>query len=395
MASTLPPPDVDAQSHSAHLREVIQEQVIAAGGHLPFWKFMELALYAPGLGYYSAGARKFGPGGDFTTAPERSPLFSACVADALTPVLQQLGPDAVFMEIGGGSGAFAETCLAKLLANDALPARYAILEPSADLRERQRERLQARLPPLLFELVEWLDGPIQEPWSGVLFANEVIDALPTPRFTIRDGEVFEEHVALDGEGRFLRTDRPAEPMLAAAVRHVERQLPEPFAEGYRSEVLAQLPYWIQAVMGAMRDGAMLFVDYGYARGEYYQPQRRDGTLRAFRQHHVTDDVFAWPGLQDITASVDFTALAEAGTGAGFDFAGYCSQASFLIGNRLQENLALAESRAADDVARHALRSQVKHLTLPSEMGERFQAIGFQRGVELGAAFLVGDLSHRL
>ena len=395
MASTLPPPDVDAQSHSAHLREVIQEQVIAAGGHLPFWKFMELALYAPGLGYYSAGARKFGPGGDFTTAPERSPLFSACVADALTPVLQQLGPDAVFMEIGGGSGAFAETCLAKLLANDALPARYAILEPSADLRERQRERLQARLPPLLFELVEWLDGPIQEPWSGVLFANEVIDALPTPRFTIRDGEVFEEHVALDGEGRFLRTDRPAEPMLAAAVRHVERQLPEPFAEGYRSEVLAQLPYWIQAVMGAMRDGAMLFVDYGYARGEYYQPQRRDGTRRAFRQHHVTDDVFAWPGLQDITASVDFTALAEAGTAAGFDFAGYCSQASFLIGNRLQENLALAESRAADDVARHALRSQVKHLTLPSEMGERFQAIGFQRGVELGAAFLVGDLSHRL
>ena len=394
MASTLPPPDAAAQSHSAHLGEVIQEQVIAAGGHVPFWKFMELALYAPGLGYYSAGAHKFGPGGDFTTAPERSPLFSACVADALTPVLQQLGPDAVFMEIGGGSGAFAETCLAKLLANDALPARYAILEPSADLRERQKERLQSRLPPLLFELVEWLDGPIQDPWNGVLFANEVIDALPTPRFTIRDGEVLEEYVSLDGEGRFLRTDRPADPMLAAAVRHIERQLPEPFAEGYRSEALAQLPYWIQAVMGAMQDGAMLFIDYGYARGEYYQPQRRDGTLRAFRQHHVTGDVFAWPGLQDITASVDFTALAEAGSAAGFDFAGYCSQASFLIGNRLQENLALAESRAADEVARHALRSQVKHLTLPSEMGERFQAIGFQRGVELGAAFLVGDLSHR-
>ena len=395
MASTLPPPDVAAQSHSAHLREVIQEQIIAAGGHLPFWKFMELALYAPGLGYYSAGAHKFGPGGDFTTAPERSPLFSACVADALTPVLQQIGPDAVFVEIGGGSGAFAETCLSKLLANDALPARYAILEPSADLRERQRERLQERLPPLLFELVEWLDGPIQESWSGVLFANEVIDALPTPRFTIRDGEVFEEHVALDGEGRFLRADFPADPMLAAAVRHVERQLSEPFAEGYRSEALAQLPYWIRAVMGVMQEGAMLFIDYGYARGEYYQPQRGDGTLRAFRQHHVTGDVFAWPGLQDITASVDFTALAEAGTAAGFEFAGYCSQASFLIGNRLQENLALAEARAADDVARHALRTQVKHLTLPSEMGERFQAIGFQRGVELGAAFLVGDLSHRL
>ena len=210
-----------------------------------------------------------------------------------------------------------------------------------------------------------------------------------------DEEVFEEHVALDGEGRFLRSDRPADPMLAAAVRHVERQLPEPFAEGYRSELLAQLPYWLQAVVGGMGDGAMLFVDYGYARGEYYQPQRRDGTLRAFRQHHLVPDVFAHPGLQDITASVDFTALAEAGTGAGFDFTGYCSQASFLLGNRLQENLERAESRAKDDVARHNLRQQAKLLTLPSEMGERFQAMGFQRGVEFGAAFLAGDLSHRL
>jgi SAM-dependent MidA family methyltransferase len=397
---TLPLPADDALAHSAHLREIIQEQIIAAGGSLPFWKFMELALYAPGLGYYSAGATKFGRGGDFVTAPELSPLFAASVADALTPVLQQLGPEAQFMEIGGGSGAFAETALAKLLANDALPARYAILEPSADLRERQRERLHARLPPLLFALVEWLDGPIQEPWQGVLFANEVIDALPTPRFTIRDGEVFEEHVMLDGplhDGmrRFLRTDRPADPMLAAAVRHVERQLPEPFAEGYRSEVLAQLPYWLQAVAGGMGDGAMLFVDYGHARGEYYQPQRRDGTLRAFRQHHLVEDVFAHPGLQDITASVDFTALAEAGVGAGFEFAGYCSQASFLLGNRLAENLAVAESRAAGEVARHNLRQQAKLLTLPSEMGERFQAMGFQRGVELGAAFLVGDLSYRL
>lgn len=393
--STLPPPDGEELAHSAHLREVIQEQIIAAGGAVPFWKFMELALYAPGLGYYSAGAHKFGPGGDFTTAPELSPLFAACVADALTPVLQQLGPDAVFMELGGGSGAFAETCLAKLLANDALPARYAILEPSADLRERQKQRLQERLPPLVFELVEWLDGPIQESWNGVLFANEVIDALPTPRFTLRDGEVFEEYVALDGEGRFVRQDQPADPMLAAAVRNIERRLPEPIADGYRSEALAQLPYWLQAVVGGMADGAVLLVDYGYARGEYYQPERRDGTLRAFRRHHLVEDVFAWPGLQDITASVDFTALVEAGVGAGFEFSGYCSQASFLIGNRLQENLALAESRAADDIARHNLRQQAKLLTLPSEMGERFQAIGFQRGVELGAAFLVGDLSHRL
>ncbi|MDN5781145.1 MAG: SAM-dependent methyltransferase, partial [Luteimonas sp.] len=280
-------------------------------------------------------------------------------------------------------------------AIDAMPARYAILEPSADLRERQRERLQRKLTPLVFECVEWLDGPLQEPWNGVLFANEVIDALPTPRFSLRDGEVFEEQVALTGDGAFTRTDRPADPMLSAAVRHVERERGEPFPDGYRSELLPQLPYWLQAVAGGLEIGAMLFVDYGYPRREYYAAERRDGTLRAFHRHRVSSDVFAHPGLQDITASVDFTALAEAGTGAGFDFAGYCSQASLLIGNGLEQHLAEQESRAADEAGRYALRQQAKQLTLPGAMGERFQAMGFSRGVEFGVAFLAGDLSFRL
>jgi SAM-dependent MidA family methyltransferase len=393
--STLPQPSADAQAHSAHLREVIQEQIIAAGGSLPFWKFMELALYAPGLGYYSAGAHKFGKGGDFITAPERSPLFAACVASAVAPALRQAGKGAVFMELGGGSGAFAEDCLLALQALGQLPARYAMLEPSADLRLRQRGRLQARLPVELFARVEWLDGPIEPAWNGVLFANEVLDALPVPRFVLGDDGVREEHVALDGEGRFVRCDQPADGMLLAAVGNLQRRLPAPLPAGYRSEVLAQLPYWMQAVAGGMQTGALLFIDYGYARAEYYQPERDDGTLRAFRQQHVTGDVFAWPGLQDITASVDFTAVAEAGVGAGFEFSGYCSQASFLLGNGLDAHLQAAEAQAADEIARHNLRQQVKYLTLPSEMGERFQAIGFQRGVELDAAFLLGDLSHRL
>jgi len=393
--TSLPPPGDEARAHSAHLREVIQEQIIASRGAIPFSRFMELCLYAPGLGYYSAGSAKFGAAGDFVTAPELGPLFAACVADALAPVLRQLGPDAQFVEIGGGSGAFAEVVLKRLLALDALPARYAILEPSADLRERQQARLRERLNPLLGDLVEWLDGPVQEPWSGVVFANEVIDALPTPRFTLRDGEVFEEHVALDGEGRFVRQDRPADALLAAAVRHVERDLGTPFADGYRSELLPQLPYWLQAVIGGLQSGAMLFVDYGYARGEYYQPQRNEGTLRAFRQHHVVADVYDWPGLQDLTASVDFTALAEAGSGAGFDLAGYCSQASFLIGNGLAERLQEAEAKARDEIALQRLRHEAKQLTLPETMGERFQAMGFARDVEFGAAFLAGDLSHRL
>lgn len=394
--TTLPLPDADALAHSERLSALIRHEIVAApGAAIPFSRFMELCLYAPGLGYYSAGAQKFGGAGDFVTAPELGPLFPACVAEALAPVLRQIGPDAEFLELGGGTGAFAQAALERLLALDALPDRYAILEPSADLRARQRERLRERLHPLLFELVEWVDGPIQQPWQGVLFANEVIDALPTPRFVLRDGEVFEEHVALDSTGAFVRTDRPADALLAAAVRHVERTLGEPFADGYRSELLPQLPYWVQAVAGGMRRGAMLFVDYGYPRREFYLPSRGDGTLRAFRRHHVIGDVHAHPGLQDITASVEFTALAEAGTGAGFDLAGYGHQAGFLIGNGLEQRLQEAEAQARDATAVQRVREQAKRLTLPAEMGERFQVMGFAREVEFGGAFLGGDLSWRL
>lgn len=392
--SDLPTPDPDAARHSEGLAAMIRGEIAGSGGGIPFSRFMELCLYAPGLGYYSAGSAKFGAAGDFVTAPELGPLFAGCVATAVAPVLQQLGPEAEFLEIGGGSGAFAEVMLKRLLAMDALPARYAILEPSADLRERQRERLGRSLIPPVFDLVEWLDGPPEQSWNGVLFANEVIDALPTPRFTLREGEVFEEGVALGEEGRFVRSDRPADALLAAAVRHLERTLGASFPDGYRSELLPQLPYWVQAVMGGLEAGAMLFVDYGYPRGEYYLPQRDQGTLRAFYRHQTHNDVYAWPGLQDLTASVDFTALAEAGTHAGFDLAGYCTQASFLLGNGLPQLLQEAEARASEAQLQR-LRNEAKQLTLPNEMGERFQAMGFSRGVEFGAAFLSGDLSWRL
>ena len=394
MRSELPLPDADAQAHSQRLAALLREEIRASGGFLPFSRFMERCLYAPGLGYYSAGSAKFGAAGDFVTAPELGPLFAACVASAVAPVLQELGPDAEFLELGGGSGAFAEVMLKRLLELDALPARYAILEPSADLRERQRERLAQRLIPPVFALVEWLDGPPGEAWNGVLFANEVIDALPTPRFTLRDGEVFEEHVALDEADRFVRTDRPADALLAAAVRHVERYLEQPFPDGYRSELLPQLPYWIQAVMGGLRSGAMLFVDYGYPRREYYLPERDEGTLRAFYRQHMHADPFLWPGLQDLTASVDFTALAEAGTQAGFELAGYSDQASFLLGNGLPERLQEIEERA-DEAAKLRFRNEAKKLTLPGEMGERFQVMGFARDVEFGPAFLANDLTWRL
>jgi SAM-dependent MidA family methyltransferase len=396
MTSSLPPPDADALQHSAQLAALIRHQIAAAPERaIPFSRFMELCLYAPGLGYYSAGAHKFGAAGDFVTAPELGPLFAACVADAIAPVLRQIGPQARVLELGGGSGAFALTALKRLMADDALPDRYAILEPSADLRQRQCDHLQQHLSPLLFDLVEWLDAPFDTPWEGVLFANEVIDALPTPRFVLRDGEVFEECVALDASGAFVREDRPADALLAAAVRHVERSVGTSFVDGYRSELLPQLPYWIQAVAGGLQRGAMLFIDYGHPRREYYQPQRSDGTLRAFRRHHVVADVLAYPGLQDLTASVDFTALAEAGTQAGFELAGYCTQASFLIGNGLEKRMLEAEARARDEAALQRLRQQARTLTLPDAMGERFQAMGFARDVAFEPAFLAGDLSWRL
>jgi len=394
MHSDLPLPEPDALAHSEQLAAHLRAEIMAQGGAIPFSRFMELVLYAPGWGYYSAGASKFGAAGDFVTAPELGTLFAATTANALAPALRELGAQARVLELGGGSGAFAEAALKRLAELDAVPARYAILEPSADLRQRQRQRLREALEPTLFARVEWLDRPFDDEWDGVLFANEVIDALPTPRFFIKDGEVFEETVELDGEGRFMRGAQPADMLLHAAVRHVERYLERPFADGYRSEVLPQLPYWIQAVAAGLRRGAMLFVDYGHARGEFYQDDRDDGTMRAFYRHRVHNDLYLWPGLQDITASVDFTALAEAGTGAGFDLAGYSHQAGFLLGNGITELLEAAGEQA-DEVGRMGLREQFKRLTLPTEMGERFQVMGFCRDVDLSPAFELGDLTWRL
>lgn len=389
----LPPPAAEALAHSAQLETLIRQQIVDNDGAIPFSRFMELALYAPGLGYYSAGASKFGEEGDFVTAPELGPIFAACVAESLAPVIQQCGPAARILELGGGTGAFAEVALKRLMELDALPDRYAILEPSAQLRERQRKRLGESLIAPVFDLVEWLDGPFEDEWDGVVFANEVIDALPTPRFALQGGQVHEEYVVATADG-FARELRPADEFLASAVRNVGLRLQQPLPDGYRSEVLPQLPYWIQAVSGGLRRGAMLFVDYGYPRGEYYQDERTDGTLRAYYRHRMHTDPLLWPGLQDITASVDFTALAEAGDAAGFDFAGYCNQASFLLGNGMAGVLARIEKIQDEDLRQRRI-NEVKRLTLPSEMGERFQVIGFQKDVEFGAAFLAGDLSFRL
>jgi SAM-dependent MidA family methyltransferase len=390
---SLPEPGADERAHSDELAALIRNEIAAAGA-MPFSRYMELALYAPGLGYYSAGRTKFGAAGDFVTAPELGDLFARCMARAWAPALRALGAGADVVELGGGSGAFVVAVLRELAAQDALPRRYRLLEPSADLRERQLARVQAELPAALAARVEWIARPPEHAWRGVLFANEVVDALPTTRFTLQDGEVLEECVGLAGE-RLVRVDRPADALVAGAVRHVERGLEAPFADGYRSEVLPQLPYWMQAVTASLAAGVVLFVDYGYPRGEFYLPERRDGTLVCHYRHRAHADPLHWPGLADITAFVDFTALAEAGVGAGFEFVGYAPQGQFLLASGLGELVGAAEQGLAD-VERLRLVAEMKRLVLPGDMGERFQAIAFARGLTDPLPGLRAfDLSRRL
>jgi len=361
---------------------------------MEFARFMELALYAPGLGYYSAGRTKFGADGDFVTAPELGDVFARCLARACAPVIGEIGVDATLFELGGGSGALCVDLLLALQAQDRLPARYLLLEPSASLRQEQQRRVESMLPASLAKRVEWLDRPPEEPWRGIAVANEVIDALPTFRFVKRDGEVWAEHVITDARGGFAVVDKPADAWLSGAVAHVERSLGGALPDGYRSEVLPQLPAWIDAVIGTLRQGLAVFVDYGYPRRAYYAPARRDGTLICHYRHHAHADPLHWVGLQDLSAFVDFTALAEACSAIGLGLVSYSTQAQFLLACGLEQVLGDAHSMGAG--AQYVFAQQVKRLMLPGEMGERFAVVTFARGIDATALpFENIDRSSRL
>lgn len=392
MKIDLPVPDADERAHSDALVALIREEIAASGG-IPFSRYMELCLYAPGLGYYSAGKTKFGAAGDFVTAPELGDLFARTVAGTLAPALCELGSEADVVELGGGSGRFAVAALGELADRGVLPRRYRILEPGADLRDRQRALVASALPEDLAARVEWIDRPPERAWRGVMFANEVLDALPTTRFAMHAGRVHEEYVTVRDDA-LASEDRPADALVSAAVRHVERYLDTAFTNGYRSEILPQLPYWMQAVLGTLERGLALFVDYGYPRSEFYLPERNAGTLVCHYRHRAHANALYRPGLQDITAFVDFTAVAEAGTGAGFELVGYAPQGQFLLASGLP---ALIEAAALlDEPERMRVVGEAKRLTLPGEMGERFQVIAFARGVrDVPAGFADCDLSRRL
>jgi SAM-dependent MidA family methyltransferase len=393
VAADLPDLSADEARHSERLEQHIRGAIARAGGWIGFADFMRRALYEPGLGYYSAGARKFGAAGDFVTAPEVAPVFSRCAAVQCAEVLRELGPAAVVLELGAGSGAMACALLAELERRDALPREYWILDVSADLRGRQREAFEATIPHLLGR-VRWLDAPPAETFDGIVLANEVVDALAVERFVVRADGVRSLGVGLDPQGHLQLEERPAAASLERAVRHVESDLGHALPEGYTSEINLDLGGWLAAIAAPVRRGVVLFVDYGLPRREFYSAERTQGTLLCHFRHRFHDDALARVGLQDITAWVDFTAVAEGAQAAGLEVRGYTTQAHFLIGCGLEGFLAhVAE---LDIVERINLSRQAMVLTLPGEMGERFKVMALAKAYDAPLrGFAVRDLRHLL
>lgn len=384
-------PDVAAAEHSRRLLALIRDAAASHGGLLPFDRYMELALYAPGLGYYVAGARKFGVQGgfDFVTAPELSPLFGACIAEQCREVLAAVGGGDI-LEFGAGSGALAAQVLSSLADAAALPRNYLILELSPDLCARQQRLLAERIPELLAR-VRWLDHLPTE-LRGCILANEVLDAMPVHRFRIgadeRPREIF---VRPTRDGLEEVAAEPVHPGLEVAVRALQEQ-GLAVASGYESELNLRLDPWVRALAEVLEQGLILLIDYGYPQTEYYRDDRHRGTLLCHYRHRAHPDPYSYPGLQDITAHVDFTAVAEAGIQGGLRIAGFTTQAHFLIGCGLDRLLA----RIAGGPETMDLVLGAKQLVLPSAMGERFRIIGLDRGLATDwIGFSFRDLRDRL
>jgi SAM-dependent MidA family methyltransferase len=376
------PPSEEALAHSRSLIEVIAREIARAGGWVSFARYMELALYAPGLGYYTGGSTKLGGAGDFVTAPELSSLFSQTLARQVGEIQAAVGGEV--LELGAGSGRMAADLLLALDAVQRLPAGYAILEVSAQLRERQQQRLEA-LPGRIRERVRWLDT-LPGAWTGSVIANEVLDALPV-HLTVWGEPPSERGVTLV-DGRFAYQDRALEPgLLRSAAARIDA------APGYVSEICLAAPALVDALAAMLRHGVLLFIDYGFGRREYYHPQRTQGTLMCHYRHRAHDDPFLLPGLQDITAHVDFTAVAEAGVGAGLQLAGYTTQAHFLVNLGITDLLGRSPS---DDPSYFPTVAGAQKLLSPAEMGELFKTIALLRGpLPPLSGFARGDLSRLL
>ena len=376
----LPPPSIDAVQHSARLVDHIQHQVAQSNGWIPFSRYMELALYAPELGYYTAGSRKLGKDGDFTTAPELTPLFGHTLAQQARDVVDAGLTE--ILEVGAGSGALAAAMLEELDRLGAVPDRYLILELSPELRARERDTLAARVPHLM-ERVAWLNQ-LPPAFSGLIIGNEVLDAMPVE--IVRSGDAGIEQGGVDRELRWAF--RPASGALLAAAEELD--LPP----GYTTEIGLAAQAFVATLADILQRGAIVFIDYGFPRREYYHPQRSAGTLMCHYRHRAHDDPFYLPGLQDITAHVDFTAMAEAAHAAGLNVAGYTTQAQLLINLGLTE---LMLRTPPEEASRYLpVAAAANKLLSPAEMGELFKAIAFTRNIdEPLRGFTSGDRRHTL
>ena len=365
------------------LNRLIEE--IKIQGPMTFARYMELALYTPGLGYYSAGAKKFGAGGDFVTAPEISPLFSQCIAHQCQQILTHLNGGDI-LEIGAGSGVMAADILIELEKLNALPQHYFILELSADLKQRQQELLQQKIPHL-FNKIIWLDSLNDMKLQGVILANEVLDAMPIHKFKIDHG-IKEFYVNYKNDKLCWHLDNPSNTELTKAIE----QLGSKLAEGYESEINLLIKAWIKSLSNVLKSGLILLLDYGFPRHEYYHPDRNQGTLMCHHQHQAHGNPLVNLGLQDITAHVDFTAVAEAADMSNLNVAGYTNQGNFLVNCGLLNLIA----DNSDPTTQWQVSQQIKKLLMPSEMGELVKAIALTRNFDAPLlGFTMNDKRDRL
>ena len=365
-----PPLGDGERAHVERMHALVRAEVEARGEPIPFSRYMEIALHAPGLGYYRAGWPTFGDRGDFVTAPEISPLFGRTVARQVEQALSLAGARDV-IEFGAGTGAMAAQILAELAPRVGI--RYRILEPGGALAARQRETIVA-LAPRALSAVHWIDALPASGFRGVVLANEVVDALPVERFEVVADGVSMHCVGFEA-GRPVWCSRPADPGLAEAVESIRREIGHELPIGYVSEVGPVRDAWVASVAERIERGLLLLMDYGFPRRELYHPDRSDGTLRCHFQHRAHDDPLVLCGLQDITAHVDFTALAKA---AGLDVAGFTTQSEFLLGCGLLDPVSHLEPGSPEFVR---LTARIKRITLPGEMGEAVKVMALTRGIE--------------
>ena len=388
---SLPIPSEAALQHSRAVQELIRADIAAASGWISFARYMELALYAPGMGYYSGGAAKFGGTGDFVTAPEISPLFGKAVARQAAQVLEFMADEGGgILEFGAGTGKLALDLLLELEKLGHLPERYLILEVSAELRQRQRELFEERAPHLA-PRVDWLEH-LPARFNGLVLANEVLDAMPVHLVVWRDAGLFERGVVWNGAAFEWRECPLVDDELFTVARALNLQV-DP-GKDYVSEINLAARGFMRSLAGILQQGAIVLIDYGFGRSEYYHPQRDQGTLMCHYRHHAHDDPFYLPGLQDITSHVDFSALTEVAINAGLELLGYITQAHFLINCGVTE--ILAQTPAENTGVYLPLANQLQKLVSPAEMGELFKAIAFGKNIRQPlAGFVSGDKSRLL